>query len=73
MAKPSVKEVKQWHTVYDSDEVLVKKGTVHFDDDYWMVLDRNTNKKRYLYGESAWSDAARLAADLDFSSIATSF
>jgi len=67
MSKPSIKQVAQWFTVYDSDYVLVQKGTVHFEDDYWMVQDRSSNKKRYLYGESAWSDAARLASDIDLS------
>jgi hypothetical protein len=65
MKRPSVSTVKYWRVVYDSEYVTVQAGTSHFSDDYWMVKDNKANKKRYFYGESAWSDAAREAGDLD--------
>lgn len=65
MARPSTSTVKNWRVVYDSEYVTVQAGTSQFADDYWMVKNNTTNKKRYFYGESAWSDAAREAGDLD--------
>jgi len=65
MAKPSVSAVKDWEVAYDSDLVRVEVGTAEFAEDYWKVIPAG-EKPKYFYGESAWSDARRLASDLDF-------
>ncbi len=66
MAKPSITKVKNWDVVYDSDLVQVAVGTADFPQDYWMVKNKTTNKKKYYYGEMAWADSRREASDLDF-------
>lgn len=66
MRKPSVSQVKNWEVVYDSPEVNVLVGSAEFYQDYWAVFDKKSKKRKYFYGESAWSDARRFAADLDF-------
>lgn len=66
MARPSVSSVGWWRLIYSSAEVEVRVGTAVFPQDYWLVLDKKTNKKKYFYGETAWSDARRFAGDLDF-------
>lgn len=66
MAKPSVSLVKDWEVVYDSDLVELAVGTAVFDEDYWRMTNLATGKKKYFYGESAWSDSRREASDLDF-------
>jgi len=66
MEKPSVSLVKDWYVVYSSAEVEVGVGSAVFEQDYWYVLDKKSKKRKYFYGESAWSDARRIAADLDF-------
>lgn len=66
MGKPSVSAVKGWETVFDSDLVRVEAGTAEFSGDYWKVTPAG-DRPKYFYGESAWSDAQRCAADLDFS------
>lgn len=66
MAKPSVSAVKSWDVVYDSDLVSVAVGTAQFPEDYWMVKNKETNKKKYYYGEMAWADSRREASDIDF-------
>lgn len=65
MAKPSVTAVKEWEVEYESDLVRVEVGTAEFPDDYWKVIPAG-GKPKYFYGESAWSDARRMASDLDF-------
>lgn len=65
MAKPSVSAVKDWEVAYDSDLVRVEVGTAEFAEDYWKVIPAG-GKPKYFYGESAWSDARRLASDIDF-------
>jgi hypothetical protein len=67
MAKPSVSLVKSWELAFASDKVEVFVGTAVFSEDYWKVRNLSTKKVSYFYGESAWSDARRTAADLDFS------
>jgi hypothetical protein len=69
MGKPSVSLVKEWEVVYDSDLVSVSVGTAVFDEDYWLLLDKATGKKKYFYGETAWSDSRRHASDLDFGAL----
>jgi hypothetical protein len=66
MAKPSVSLVKEWDTVYESDLVELAVGTAEFPEDYWRMTDVATGKKKYFYGESAWSDSRREASDIDF-------
>lgn len=65
MAKPSVTAVKEWEEVFSSDLVRVEVGTAEFPEDYWKVIPAG-GKPKYFYGESAWSDARRMASDLDF-------
>lgn len=65
MTRPEASSVKSWRVVYDSELVRVKTGTAQFYEDYWQVWDKNTGKKRNYYGETAWSDAAREASDID--------
>lgn len=65
MAKPSISAVKDWEVAYDSDLVRVEVGTAVFDEDYWKVIP-SSGKPKYFYGETAWSDARRLASDIDF-------
>ena len=69
MGKPSVSLVKEWEVVYDSDLVSVSVGTAVFDEDYWQLLNKATGKKKYFYGETAWSDSRRHASDLDFGAL----
>jgi hypothetical protein len=66
MARPSVSVVKDWQVVYSSAEVEVRVGSAVFQQDYWLVIDKKSKKKKYFYGESAWSSAQRFASDLDF-------
>lgn len=66
MARPSVSTVKDWRVIYDSELVTVSAGTAQFYEDYWQVKNKQTNKKKYYYGETAWMDARREASDLDF-------
>lgn len=65
MAKPSVTAVKEWEEVFSSELVRVEVGTAEFPEDYWKVIPAG-GKPKYFYGESAWSDARRMAADIDF-------
>jgi hypothetical protein len=69
MAKPSVTAVKKWEVVYDSEMVQVAVGTAEFYQDYWMVKNKQTNKKKYYYGEMAWADSRREASDIDFGAV----
>ena len=66
MAKPSVTAVKEWEEVFSSELVRVEVGTAEFPEDYWKVIPAG-GKPKYFYGETAWSDARRMASDLDFS------
>jgi hypothetical protein len=66
MAKPSVSLVKEWTVAYNSDLVEVSYGTAVFEQDYWKVRNKVTKKVTYFYGESAWMNARRIAADTDF-------
>jgi hypothetical protein len=66
MPKPSVSSVKHWEVVYDSDLVQVAVGTAVFHQDYWMLKNKITNKKKYFYGEMAWANSRREASDIDF-------
>jgi hypothetical protein len=68
MAKPSVSLVKEWKVVYESDEVRVEAGTAVFREDYYKVIP-TSGRSKLFYGESAWSDAQRMASDLDFQAI----
>lgn len=69
MAKPSVSLVKSWYVAYDSDSVQLSVGTAVFDEDYWQLLNKATGKKKYFYGETAWSDSRREASDLDWGAL----
>lgn len=66
MARPSVTAVSEWELVFQSDLVRVEVGTAEFPEDYWRVTPAG-GKPKYFYGETAWSDARRMASDLDFS------
>lgn len=65
MARPSISMVKEWGVAYNSDLVVVESGTAVFNEDYWRVTPGGQRPK-YFYGESAWSDAQRMASDIDF-------
>jgi hypothetical protein len=65
MAKPSISLVKDWWVAYESDLVSLSMGSAVFDGDYWRLINKTTNKKKYFYGESAWADSRREASDLD--------
>lgn len=65
MARPSVSSVKEWVLVYRSAEVEVRVGSAVFEQDYWLVIDKKSNKRKYFYGECAWRDARWFASDLD--------
>jgi hypothetical protein len=69
MRKPSVSLVKSWYVAYDSDLVQLSVGTAVFDEDYWQLLNKKTGKKKYFYGETAWSDSRRHASDLDWGAL----
>jgi hypothetical protein len=69
MSKPSVSLVKDWYVAYDSDLVQLSVGTAVFDEDYWQLLNKATGKKKYFYGETAWSDSRREASDLDWGAL----
>lgn len=66
MSKPSVSLVKEWEVVYTSDLVELAMGSAVFDADYWRMTNLATGKKKYYYGELAWSDSRREASDIDF-------
>ena len=59
----------KWEVRYESDLLKVEVQSVHDSDDYWIVHDKTTGKQRKFRGESAWSDAQRLASDIDFMSV----
>lgn len=65
MGKPSIKTVKEWNTVYESDLVAIYCGTSEFPQDYWKVVPAS-GKPKYFYGEFAWANARRFASDIDF-------
>lgn len=55
-----------WIVVYDSEEVQVLVTTIEFEEDSWRVRDNKTGHQTYFRGETAWQDARRFAADIDF-------
>jgi hypothetical protein len=65
MAKPSVSVVRVWEVVVDSDLAQLAVGTAEFPEDYWRLTNKVTGKKKYFYGETAWSDSRREAIDLE--------
>lgn len=69
MSKPSVSAVKSWEVVYRSDLVQLEVGSAVFDGDYWRLTNFKNGKKKYFYGESAWSNSKREASDLDFQAL----
>lgn len=66
MAKPSVSLVKDWYVAQETDRVQLAVGSAVFDQDYWRLIDKKTKKKKYFYGELAWSDSHREADDLEW-------
>lgn len=70
MARPSVSLVKNWEVTYDSDLVELAVGTAVFAEDYWRMINKETGKKKYFYGETAWSDSRREANDIEFGALA---
>jgi hypothetical protein len=65
MRKPKVSEIKSWATRYESDlvKVLTDEGT--WRNIFFKVVPKG-GRVKYFYGESAWSDAERMASDIDF-------
>ena len=64
--KPSVSLVSSWDITHIGEGSTIMNGTAVFEDDYAKVINTKTKKVTYFYGETAWSDAQRLASDLDF-------
>ena len=66
MAKPSVSLVKDWYVAHETDTVQLAVGSAVFDQDYWRLTNKKTKKKKYFYGELAWSNSRREADDLEW-------
>lgn len=72
--RPKLSDVSDWRDVtIDVHEhaVKVEAGTLRYQghdwrEGAWRVTDKHTGKRKVFYGESAWSDAERLADDLVF-------
>lgn len=62
MSRPSVTSVKDWMTLFESDSVQVESS----EDDFFYRVSVPGKRVKYFYGENAWSDARRFAADIDF-------
>lgn len=88
---PNVKDVPKssWHTVYESDKVLVTSALVYirqysmpdstagyeivpdksygsFPTEFWKVQNlTEASNPQVFFGESAWMNARRVAADID--------
>lgn len=63
--RPKVGEVKDWYTHYRSDAVVVQQAFDPYCDLFRVAV--TGGRPKYFFGESAWMDARRLAADVDFS------
>jgi hypothetical protein len=71
MARPTLRDVTNWrrsdmsnaHALVECGTLTTPDGFVHHEGAY-SVRDLRTGKRRLFYGESAWSDAQRLADDL---------
>lgn len=64
MAKPKVSEVSGW---YLDNELSNDTALVWWSQDHMGEFAKVTTlggKPKYFYGESAWSDASRMAGDL---------
>lgn len=81
MTRPTLSDTRNWGVRYESDAVkievadLMYSGQLWHDGAYRVTIkpgedDRTgkprTPKKRLFYGESAWSDAERMASAVDF-------
>jgi hypothetical protein len=69
--RPDIKLVSHWDIMYQSDLVTVEMGDVPFDGfraEIWRVKPAKETgvRAKTFYGETAWMDARRLAADIDF-------
>jgi hypothetical protein len=64
MSRPSVSTVRNWYVLFDSDKVRVESEFP--EGGAWFKVVPAGGKVKYFYGESAWSDAQRMASDLDF-------
>ena len=64
MAKPKVSEVSAW---YLDKELSNPVAQVWWSEDHMGLFAKVTtdgSKPKYFWGESAWSDASRLAGDI---------
>lgn len=69
-ARPSVKDVQNWRVEFESAKVTVESGDASFggymmSGGVWKVVPAG-GRPKYFFGESAWMNARRVAADIDF-------
>jgi hypothetical protein len=72
--RPTLADVKDWRDVtrdVHEGAVKVEAGTLNYQgvdwsEGAWRITDKHTGKRKVFYGETAWSDAERLADDLMF-------
>jgi len=50
-----------WKVIYRSERVRIETA----GEMYWKVVPATSSRGKVFRGESAWSDAARLAGDID--------
>ena len=66
MSKPKVSQVKSWYPIKDMSNDSAGVYYADINDDFIMVLPlKQGHKKKYFYGELAWSDARRYAYDIN--------
>lgn len=62
MNRPSVRDVSKWNLVDGNDTAKVYTASgVH--DGFFYKVTITGQRPKYFYGETAWSDAIRLAND----------
>jgi len=61
--RPTVSSIKDWDILFDSPAVKVERARGSWE--FYRVRPTGLRPK-YFFGESAWSDAERLASDYDF-------
>ena len=70
LTKPKVSEVKSWYTMKDESNDSAGVYYADIDNFFLMVLPlKKGYKKKYFYGENAYSDAKRYAYDIHIKEI----
>jgi len=65
LTKPKVSEVKQWFLMEDASNSIVRVYFADIDDAFIKAVPRRKGyRTKYFYGENAWSDSRRYAADI---------